>query len=249
MRRLLPSLATAMLLIAPLGSAAQAEVAEKSDSGFLIRHSVEVPADSWAAWAALIAPAKWWSAEHTWSGKADNLYIDSQATGCFCELMPVPEGAPEGTRRGSVEHMHLIHVNPGKVLRMKGGLGPLQSEAVDGVLTITLKTTPAGTRILWEYSVGGYMRYKVDEIAPAVDKVIGEQVARLGKLLGAAEEKPAELAPAAPKAPEESAAPAKPAAVEKSADPLSSEFDAAMTKAAPVKPKAAPVPKKPVAPK
>lgn len=249
MRRLLSSLATALLLAAPLGSAAQAEVVQKSDSGFLIRHSVEVPADSWAAWAALIAPAKWWSAEHTWSGKAENLYIDSQATGCFCELMPVPAGAPEGTRRGSVEHMHLIHVNPGKVLRMKGGLGPLQSEAADGVLTITLKPTATGTRILWEYSVGGYMRYKVDEIGPAVDAVLGEQIARLGKLLGAVADKPAEAAPAEPKAAEEGAAPAKPAPVEKSADPLSSEFDAAMKKAAPAKPKAAPAPKKPAAPK
>ena len=62
----------------------------------------------------------------------------------------------------------MIHAAPGRVLRLSGGLGPLQSEPVGGVLTITLKETVTGTRILWEYVVGGYMRYKCDEIAPAV---------------------------------------------------------------------------------
>jgi hypothetical protein len=33
----------------------------------------------------------------------------------------------------------------------------------------------AGTRVSFSYVVGGYMRYKVPEIAPAVDKVLGEQ--------------------------------------------------------------------------
>ncbi len=178
-----PIIAATALIAFP----AQAEVLQSSDAGFVVREAVEVPADTWASWAALIAPAKWWSADHTWSGKAENLYIDSQATGCFCELMPVPAGAPEGTRRGSAEHMHIIQSVPGKVLRMKGALGPLQSEAAEGVLTITLKTTPKGTRILWEYVVGGYMRQKPEAISKAVNGVIAAQAASLGKLLGAAD--------------------------------------------------------------
>lgn len=184
--RPLTVLASAALLTAAMP--AQAEVVQSSDAGFIVRESVEVPAGVYESWATLVAPAKWWSGEHSWSGKAENLYIDSQATGCFCELMPVPEGAPEGTRRGSVEHMHLIHVNPGRVLRMAGALGPLQGEAVTGVLTITLKPTDKGTRILWEYVVGGYMRFKPAEIAGAVDKVLGEQITRLGTSLGAVTE-------------------------------------------------------------
>lgn len=196
---LLPALVLAAL-------PAHAEVTASSDAGFVVREVAEVPADKWATWSALTSPAKWWNAEHTWSGKAENLYIDSQATGCFCELMPVPEGAPEGTRRGSVEHMHIIHSNPGAVLRMKGALGPLQGEAVEGVLTVALKPTAKGTRIVWEYVVGGYMRMKPAEIAPAVDKVLAEQVASLAKLLGGeatAEAKPEPAKPAEAK-PEES---------------------------------------------
>ncbi|MEO7248026.1 MAG: SRPBCC family protein [Novosphingobium sp.] len=179
----LPIIAAAILGAAPAG----AEVLQSSDAGFVVREVVEVPADNWASWAALTAPAKWWSSDHTWSGKAENLYIDSQATGCFCELMPVPAGAPEGTRRASAEHMHVVQSVPGKVLRMKGALGPLQSEAVEGVLTITLKTTPKGTRILWEYAVGGYMRFKPEVISKGVDGVLAAQAASLGKLLGAAD--------------------------------------------------------------
>ena len=178
---LLPIIAAVSFVAAP----ARAEVLQSSDAGFVVREVVEVPADNWATWAALIAPAKWWSSDHTWSGKAENLYIDSQATGCFCELMPVPAGAPEGTRRGSVEHMHIIQSVPGKILRMKGALGPLQSEAAEAVLTVTVKTTPKGTRILWEYVVGGFMRQKPEVMAKAVDGMMSAQIASLGKLLGA----------------------------------------------------------------
>ncbi len=195
MRRFtLPFLAAMAMIAVP----AQAEVVQSSEAGFVIRESADVPVDTYAAWAALTAPAKWWNPAHSWSGKAENLYIDSQASGCFCELMPVPAGAPEGTRRGSVEHMHIVHSSPGKVLRMVGGLGPLQSEALTGVLTVTLKKTPKGTRILWEYVVGGFMRYKTADIAPAVDKVLAEQLARLSRQLGgepATPDAPADKAP------------------------------------------------------
>ena len=73
--------------------------------------------------------------------------------------------------------------------------------ALTGTLTITLKPGGAGTRIVMEYVVGGYMRYKSDEIAPAVDKVLAEQLAGLAASLGT----PVEVAdpvaePAKPKA-------------------------------------------------
>lgn len=172
--------------------AGQAEVVEQADNGFVVRHSVEVPRSAAEVWAELLAPAKWWDKAHTWSQDASGLYIDAQATGCFCELMPKDPQAAEGTRRGSVEHMHVIHVNPNKVLLMEGGLGPLQSEAVTGKLTIILKPADEGkTRIFWEYAVGGYFRMKVADIAPAVDGVLGQQLARLAQRLGPIEDKPA----------------------------------------------------------
>ena len=105
--------------------------------------------------------------------------------------------------------MHILYVAPGTALRMAGGLGPLQSEAVKGVLTITLKPHEGGTRILWEYSVGGYMRYETPKIAALVDKVVAEQLGRLGAKLGLV---------AAPPAATKSELPA-PAAEKPSVDP------------------------------
>ncbi len=172
--------AAAMAFSAP----ASAEVVASSQAGFVIRLSAEVTANPEETWRTLVAPAQWWNKAHTFSGDSANLYIDSQATGCFCEKLPPAKDAPAGRRGGSVEHMRLIHVDPGKVLRMSGALGPLQSEALDGTMTITLKPVGGKTRILWEYVVGGYMRFKPDEIAPAVNKVLAEQLDGLAAKLG-----------------------------------------------------------------
>jgi hypothetical protein len=94
---------------------------------------------------------------------------------------------------------------------MRGALGPLQSEPVEGVLTITLKTeAEGGTHIVWEYAVGGPMRYEVPTIAKAVDGVIAEQVERLAAFLGPTEAAPAAVSPA----------PEKPASVEDALDAM-----------------------------
>ena len=166
---------------------AAAEVVDKTEAGFVSRLAVEVKAAPADVWKSLIAPNLWWNKAHTYSGDAANLYLDAQAGGCFCEKLPLGKDATENARAGSAEHMRVIHAAPGKVLRLSGGLGPLQSEPVGGVLTITLKATPGGTRMLWEYVVGGYMRYKVAEIAPAVDKVLAGQLASLAALVGPVE--------------------------------------------------------------
>ena len=80
--------------------------------------------------------------------------------------------------------MRVIYVAPGSTLRMTGGLGPLQSEAVTGVLTMTLEPEGEMTRISWDYVVGGYMRMPMAELAPLVDQVVGEQLLRLAARLG-----------------------------------------------------------------
>lgn len=171
------ALAATCLLTAP----ARAEVLASAESAFVIRLTTEVSGAPIDAWRVLVAPAQWWDGQHTYSGDAANLYIDSQATGCFCEKLP---HKLEGVRPGSIEHMHIVYAEPGRVLRMVGGLGPLQGEAVTGTLTMTLKQVDGGTRILWEYVVGGYMRQGGEKLAPLVDRVMGEQIARLGQKIG-----------------------------------------------------------------
>lgn len=178
MRKLSISLAALALGAVP----AQAEVSGLTDNGFVSRNEVSVTAAPREVWQELVAVNRWWSGDHTYSGDAANLYLDPQATGCFCEKLPVPEGAPSGQRMGSIEHAHIVYADPVRgVLRMTGGLGPLQGEAVHATLTITLKPgSDGGTTVVWNYVVGGYMRMKMADIAPVVDRVLGEQVQRLG---------------------------------------------------------------------
>lgn len=98
------------------------------------------------------------------------------AGGCFGEVLPSGQGAATG----SVEHMRVIQARPGQLLRLSGALGPLQSEALKGVLTVTFEPAAGGgTQIVWEYVVGGYMRRDPAQIAPAVDAAMGQQHARL----------------------------------------------------------------------
>lgn len=208
----LSALAILLPPLALVATAAHAEVFQKAENGFVIRTGADVEALPDGAWRTLVNPSEWWSPDHTYSSDAANLSLDPRVEGCFCELLPNRD-SPNAAPRGHVEHMRVIFIDRGRMLRLSGALGPLQSEAVTGTLTVNLKARDGGgTRILWEYVVGGYMRYKTDEIAPAVDKVISEQMARLAGKLGPV------AAPAAPPAVDKPAAPAEPAELPR-ADP------------------------------
>lgn len=163
----------AIVLVSP----ASAEVKSSSETGFNIIHIATVNAAPDDIWKRLIAPKDYWSKAHSWSGSSAGFYIDAQANGCFCELFQEADTNGKIKTVGSVEHMRVIFAQPGKVLRMQGALGPLQSEAVLGTLTVAMEPVKGTTttRVSFSYVVGGYMRYKVSEIAPAVDKVLGEQ--------------------------------------------------------------------------
>jgi hypothetical protein len=176
------AVAAAALLVS--AASAHAEVVAQSDGGFVIRRAADVPAGAAESWIGLLQPAEWWSGEHTFSGDAQNLSLDPRTGGCFCEVLPPARDAESHRPRGAVEHMRVIYVENDRALRMSGALGPLQSEAVQGTLTIQLKPVGTGTRIMWEYVVGGYMRQPVAQIAPAVDRVLGEQLAGLARKLG-----------------------------------------------------------------
>lgn len=181
--------ALSLVLAAP---AARAEVVAATDTGFVVRLTSEVTAPAAEAWKAILTPAQWWQSQHTFSGDAANLVLDSQVGGCFCEVLPRPDGAPATQKPGGVQHMRVIYVEPPRALRMAGALGPLQSEALAATLTITVKPTDTlaekgagtGSRILFEYVVGGFMRYKAVDIAAAVDRMLAAQLASLASKLG-----------------------------------------------------------------
>ena len=178
MRHPISFAAIAALAVAPFP--AGAEVAASSESGFESHNAVEVSVTPGEAWSALFAPAGWWNGEHTYSGAAANLTIEPAAGGCFCETIP----PTDGTASGHIEHMRVLYIDPRvRTLRMTGALGPLQSEAVTGVLTMTVEPSGSGSKITWDYVVGGYMRLPMAQTAMLVDQVIGEQLSRLAALL------------------------------------------------------------------
>ncbi len=191
---------------------AQAEVVTRSETGFVVRLASEVTAPPAEAWKTILTPAQWWQSQHTFSGDAANLTLDPQVGGCFCEVLPRPDGAPATQKPGGVQHMRVIYIEPPRAMRLSGALGPLQSEALAATMTITVKPTGTGSRILFEYVVGGFMRYKVDEIAPAVDRMLTAQLDSLAGKLGRVAEPEAKPVPegdaAAPK--DEAAPPVAP---------------------------------------
>lgn len=162
---------------------AYADIKPVGAEGFVVTHEVVLPVAPDRAWDTLATPALWWSGEHTFSGNAANLSLNTAANSCFCEALPV---GPTRAQPGSVRHMTVIFADPGKVLRLTGALGPLQGEPVNAVMTVTLKGEGAGTRLALEYVVGGSMRFAREQVGPAVDKVLGEQLARLAALFAAA---------------------------------------------------------------
>ena len=206
--KLTKSALAAVLASATLAGAAPlaAEVTRTTDDSFVSRNEVVVEATPKEVWLALISPSGWWQSEHTWSGDAKNLTLMPQAGGCFCETIPEVDEPGRFTLQGSVEHMRVVQAYPEQALRMIGSLGPLQSEPVTGVLTIVISTVPKGTRIVFEYNVGGPMRYEIPVISKAVDGVMAAQIASLAKPLGVVPMPPPETRPAQVPAPEASPA-------------------------------------------
>jgi len=164
-----------MLLAATLP--VHAEVKSAAANGFVIVHSRRVEAPPAKVYAALPAVDRWWNAEHSYSGNAANLTLKAEAGGCFCERWP----------EGAVEHGRVVLAMRDQLLRLQAALGPLQARAVNGVLTFQLKPDePSGgkaTLLTLTYTVNGASGSALDQSAPAVDRVLGEQFARLASYI------------------------------------------------------------------
>lgn len=162
-----------VVLGAPLVAAPAA--AQAPATGFEVRHEASIAGAPAQVFQALVEDVgQWWNPSHTYSGDAANLSIDARPGGCFCESFPDGGGA---------EHMRVVFVAPGEMLRLSGGLGPLQAFGVAGSLTWTLTGTADGTRVEWSYAVGGFMEDGFEAMAPAVGAVLGEQLQRLQRFV------------------------------------------------------------------
>lgn len=155
-----------------LAPAAHAAVTEADASHLVLDYAITVKAAPAAAYAHATDVAHWWSSAHTYSGEAKYLRLDARAGGCWCEKWP----------GGSVQHMQVLLAMPGKLLRLSGGLGPLQSGALDGTLDFAFKAAASGTEIKVRYAIAGFFPGGLDKVGGGVDQVLGAQLERLRQL-------------------------------------------------------------------
>ncbi len=164
----------ALIVGALSAPSAQAEVKDQAPNGFTIENSEWVPTDPQTSWKAFVNDVgKWWPADHSWWGDASKLSISEKVGGCFCET----NGAQQAW------HMSVAFVDPGKLMRMTGGLGPLQGMGLDGALEWRFVEEKGGTRITLWYRAGGYTPDDLTKFVPVVDQVQGLQLAGLAAYL------------------------------------------------------------------
>ena len=146
-----------------------AEVKHVSEYGFIIENKIETLKSIDVTWQVLTSEIdQWWPKDHSWW--EGTFSIQANAGGCFCET--------SGER--TAEHMRIVFVDPGKVLRMTGGLGPLQGMGLYGALDWHLSRTEDGkTQVVLSYAVHGVSADGFEQLAPIVDKVQGIQLSGL----------------------------------------------------------------------
>jgi hypothetical protein len=166
-------LLAAGLLLLP--GPAPGEVLDVADNGFGVRNVVTVPVDPARAYLALVdGIGKWWDPAHTHSSNAANLSIDARPQGCWCERL---------ANQGGVRHMTVVYAEPGGLLRLVGGLGPLQGMAVAGMMSWSFQPAGKGTAVELKYLVGGYSPAGFKDLAPAVDSVQRQQLERYKRFI------------------------------------------------------------------
>jgi hypothetical protein len=166
--------ASSLCVLASLGSA-RAEIEDATPDGFTLENVVQVPTDAATTWKALVEDVdQWWPADHTWWGAEGVLTIEPRAGGCFCE------------RRGEQQALHMLvaFVDPPRLLRLTGGLGPLQGMGLHGALELRLAPAEGGgTRITMFYRAGGYTPDDLSKLAAVVDEVQAMQLGGLAEHL------------------------------------------------------------------
>ena len=161
------------LLILFFSNSGQAEVVKTQPGYFEVQIEHQIKTSSTDLQNKLLDIAQWWSAGHTYSGDSDNLFVDIDTLRCFCEKLD------DG---GFVSHLKLINYQPRQLMRFSGGLGPLQSLLVNGVMDISLRPLAEDkTMLLLNYRVSSNVE-NIKKWAGPVDQVLREQLRRLKSL-------------------------------------------------------------------
>ncbi|MEO6256171.1 MAG: SRPBCC domain-containing protein [Sphingomicrobium sp.] len=167
--------AIALALLA-VPAAAQAELVGSAANGLEVRHVVQIVMPPERTFDAFTHISQWWNKEHTYSGDSANLSLSTTPGGCFCERFP---------NGGGIEHLHVAYVEPGERLVLTGSLGPLLYLATSGVMDIRVERIAGGSRLTLDYRVAGFAGGGADKLAPQVDQMLGDQLARFRKYAAA----------------------------------------------------------------
>ena len=149
---------------------ARADVVDANSGSFVLRVERVVPVTPVEAYAGFLSVDRWWDKSHSWFGPGTRFRLEPRAGGCLCEFA--------GER--SALHMTVSLVDPGRELRLLGGLGPLQGMALHGAMSFRFEQADSGqTRIVHEYRVAGYTKDGLQDLAPIVNAVQTGQIDRL----------------------------------------------------------------------
>lgn len=157
-------------LITPIS---RAELKSSASDGFQVQITKGISLKHDAAYQMFVDDFnQWYDAQHSYSGKAKNLSLNLKQR-CMLETMP---------NGGFVRHMEIVFHQPGRILRMTGGLGPLQELGVTGALTVRFQPeSDNSAQLVVSYNVSGRKSLQLDKIAPAVDQVLSGQFERFAR--------------------------------------------------------------------
>jgi hypothetical protein len=159
----------ALVLLQAFATPAAAAVVGADPHGFEVQETVNLVVPVTQAYAAFGRMGKWWSDEHTYSGKAANIRLALQPGGCMCEADP---------KGGGVEHMRVAVVMPNERVVLTGSLGPVLYEAASGVMDVKFDKIAGGTRVTMNYRAAGFAKGNADKLAASVDEVLADQMKR-----------------------------------------------------------------------
>lgn len=161
-------LAAGAMAAALIASPAAAQVIERSEDHFVLRHEIDLEYPPEDMWTALGQIGEWWDSAHTYSGDASNMSVTLEPGACFCERLA------DGT---DFEHGRVVEADPETGVLFDAPLGPLKGKATMARWSVGWTGSPmgAGTRLVITYVVRGP---GVGAWAEGVDSVMRIQYGR-----------------------------------------------------------------------
>jgi len=160
-------IAAFLLALLPMEEAAS-KSKQWSTVGLTIENTAWVDVDPQAVWKAFVEDAdKWWPDEEAWRGHDGGVR--------HAAVLPVRRGVP---------HLHVLAMEPGRLVRLRDDVGPLQGMGEQhGALEWCFAEENGGTRITLRYGTHDYLPDDISELATAVDEVQADRLQGLARYL------------------------------------------------------------------